>query len=215
MSIKSIAAALLMSVTTSMSLAAPDKTTRTVVLEKIDTGGYRWKITRAAVPEVNDRQVLVRVRAVALNRLDLDELAPSTGPDKSGRVPGYDAAGDVVAVGKQVKDFRPGMRVTSQYFENWVDGRFNAKMLERVRGWTIDGVLGDYVVFEETSLAPMPGAALVRRSRHVTDGRPHRLECRHRRPPVESRMTSCSCREQAASPRSPCSLRRPWARMSS
>jgi NADPH:quinone reductase-like Zn-dependent oxidoreductase len=152
----SIAAALLMSAMTSVSLAAPSSTTRTVVLEKIDTGAYRWKITRASVPEVGDRQVLVRVRAVALNRLDLDELEPSSGADKSGRVPGYDAAGDVVAVGKQVKDFRPGMRVTSLYFENWVDGRFNAKVLERVRGWTIDGVLSDYVVFEETSLAPMP-----------------------------------------------------------
>ncbi len=141
---------------TSAALAGPPSTTRTVVLEKIDTGGYRWKITRASVQEVGDRQVLVRVRAVALNRLDLDELEPSSGADKSGRVPGYDAAGDVVAVGKQVQDFRLGMRVTSLYFENWVDGRFNAKVLERVRGSTIDGVLSDYVVFEETSLVPMP-----------------------------------------------------------
>lgn len=155
MKTKSIAA-LLLSVMASVSLAAPASTTRTVVLEKIDTGGYRWKITRASVPEVGDRQVLVRVRAVALNRLDLDDLEPSSDADKSGRVPGYDAAGDVVAVGKQVKDFRPGTRVTSLYFENWVDGRFDAKVLERVRGWTIDGVLSDYVVFEETSLAPMP-----------------------------------------------------------
>jgi NADPH:quinone reductase-like Zn-dependent oxidoreductase len=145
-----------MTMMTSVALAAPPSTTRTVVLEKIDTGAYRWKITRASVPEVGDRQVLVHVRAVALNRLDLDELEPSSGADKSGRVPGYDAAGDVVAVGKQVKDFRPGMRVTSLYFENWVDGRFNAKILERVRGWKIDGVLSDYVVFEETSLAPLP-----------------------------------------------------------
>lgn len=108
------------------------------------------------MPEVGDRQVLVRVRAVALNRLDLDELEPSSGEDKSGRVPGYDAAGDVVAVGRRVKGFHPGMRVTSLYFENWAEGRFDSKRLERVRGWTIDGVLSDYVVFEETSLAPMP-----------------------------------------------------------
>lgn len=48
------------------------------------------------------------------------------------------------------------MRLTSLYFENWVDGRFDAKVLERVRGWTIDGVFSDYVVFEQTSLTPMP-----------------------------------------------------------
>lgn len=156
MKMKSLAAVLIVSAMSSMSLAAASGTARTVVLEKIDTGGYRWKLTRASVPEVGDRQVLVRVRAVALNRLDLDELEPSPGEDKSGRVPGYDAAGDVVAVGGQVTGFHPGMRVTSLYFENWVDGPFNAKRLERVRGWTLDGVLGDYVVFEETSLAPMP-----------------------------------------------------------
>jgi NADPH:quinone reductase-like Zn-dependent oxidoreductase len=129
---------------------------RSVVLERADTGGYRWKLTQAPVPVVGERQVLVRVRAVSLNRGDLDKLAPDSKNEMSGRVPGYDAAGDVVTVGKQVKDFRAGMRVTSLYFENWVDGPFKAKALERVRGWTMDGVLSDYVVFEETALAPIP-----------------------------------------------------------
>src|SRR4051794_12769950 len=107
-----LAAVLLMSVATSVSLAASSDSNRSIVLEKTESGGYRWNIARRAVPEVGNRQVLVRVRAVALNRLDLDELAPSSGPDKSGRVPGYDAAGDVISVGKDVHDFRPGMRVT-------------------------------------------------------------------------------------------------------
>lgn len=64
-------------------------------------------------PTPKPAEVLVRVRAAALNRADLAVAAgqphgPSGGP---GAIPGLEWAGEVVAVGPAVSDFHPGDRV--------------------------------------------------------------------------------------------------------
>jgi NADPH:quinone reductase-like Zn-dependent oxidoreductase len=131
-------------------------TTRKIVLEKTDSGRYRWKLIEARVPKVGAHQVLVRMRAVALNRGDLEMLAPDERRDHSGRVVASDGAGDVVAVGKSVEGIRPGQRVTSLYFRNWTDGRPNPEIFLGAHGFNIDGVLGDYIVLDDTAVAPVP-----------------------------------------------------------
>jgi len=129
--------------------------TRKVVLQKTDSG-YRWKLTQGPVPAVGDHQVLIHVRAVALNRGDLELLPADHGPDRSGRMVASDAAGDVVAVGKGVTLFRPGARVTSTYFQNWTDGPPTAAKLQKDLGASVDGVLADFVVLDDTNVAPAP-----------------------------------------------------------
>ncbi|CAA2158641.1 Phthiocerol synthesis polyketide synthase type I PpsC [Methylobacterium brachiatum] len=64
-------------------------------------------------PTPKPTEVLVRIRAAALNRADLAVAAgqqhgPAGGP---GTIPGLEWAGEVVAVGTAVNDFRPGERV--------------------------------------------------------------------------------------------------------
>jgi NADPH:quinone reductase-like Zn-dependent oxidoreductase len=131
-------------------------TTRKVVLAKVDKG-YRWQLLSSApVPKVGDHQVLVHVRAVALNRGDLEILASNPPHDLSGLQVGSDAAGDILTVGRSVTDFRPGMRVTSTYFKNWVDGPPSEKKLSAALGASVDGVLADYVVLDDTAVAPAP-----------------------------------------------------------
>jgi NADPH:quinone reductase-like Zn-dependent oxidoreductase len=135
------------------AIAAPTipANTRKVVLEKTESG-YRWKVIEAPVPQVGDRQVLVHVRAVALNRGDW-ELLEEKG-DYTGRVPVSDAAGDAVAVGKSVKEIRVGQRVTSTYFKNWADGPPDREKLSGSHGYEVDGVLADYVLLEEAAVVP-------------------------------------------------------------
>lgn len=65
------------------------------------------------MPRPKPAEVLVRVRAAALNRADLAVASgqphgPTGGPDA---IPGLEWAGEVVAVGAAVNDFHPGDRV--------------------------------------------------------------------------------------------------------
>ncbi|HEU4627547.1 MAG TPA: NAD(P)-dependent alcohol dehydrogenase [Steroidobacteraceae bacterium] len=148
---------LLVAVATATSAAQPQipTTTRKVVLEKIDTGGHRWKlIPDAPVPRPSDHQVLLHVRAVSLNRGDLELLDPDS-RDLSGRIVASDAAGEVVAVGRHVRGVRVGDRVTSTYFRNWTDGPPNREKMNESLGTSVDGVLGDYIVLDDTSIVPM------------------------------------------------------------
>lgn len=135
--------------------AIPPTTTRKVVLDKTDTG-YRWKLVEAPVPSIGENQVLVHVRAVSLNRGDLEMLEPSSGADFSGLVPASDAAGEIVAVGSQVDKFKPGMRVTSLYFKNWTDGLPSDKTMSEAHGASVDGVLAEFLVIDDTGIAPAP-----------------------------------------------------------
>jgi NADPH:quinone reductase-like Zn-dependent oxidoreductase len=100
---------------------------------------------------------LVRVHAVGLNRGELSLLEPASDADHTGQVPGSDAAGEVIAVGKRVQGVRKGERVTNTYFKNWTDGPFSHEREADVPGWTADGVLADYIVLESTDIVPIPG----------------------------------------------------------
>jgi NADPH:quinone reductase-like Zn-dependent oxidoreductase len=129
--------------------------TRKVVLQKADSG-YRWRLTEGTVPVPGSHQVLVRVHAVALNRGDLEILAPDPAHDLTGLQVASDAAGDVVAVGQGVTAVRTGARVTSTYFKSWADGPPTREKLSSAHGASVDGVLADYVVLEDSAVVPIP-----------------------------------------------------------
>ncbi len=70
----------------------------------------------APEPEIGSRDVLIRVRSVGLNHVDIDMR------DGSSRLPlelphtlGFELGGDVAAVGSEVEEFSEGHRVTPLY----------------------------------------------------------------------------------------------------
>jgi NADPH:quinone reductase-like Zn-dependent oxidoreductase len=129
---------------------------RRVVLEKT-ANGYRWKLTSGPLPRLRDHQVLIHVRAVSLNRGDIEVLGEvDSRQDISGRQVASDAAGDVVAVGPRVTVVRPGMHVTNTFFRRFLDGAPSAEKLGDVYGFSIDGVLADYIAVDDTAVVPMP-----------------------------------------------------------
>lgn len=129
---------------------------RRVVLERT-SDGYRWKLTNGPLPRLRDHQVLIHVRAVSLNRGDIELLAaPDPRHDLSGLQVASDAAGDVVAIGSRVSQVRPGMRVTNTFFRRFLDGTPSAEKLKGVYGASIDGVLADYIAIDDTAVVPMP-----------------------------------------------------------
>jgi NADPH:quinone reductase-like Zn-dependent oxidoreductase len=129
-------------------------TTREVVLERSDRG-YRWKLTEAPVPKLGDHDVLVRMRAVALNRGDLDILEPDEGRDHTGLIACSDGAGEVIGIGSAVTAVKKGDRVTDTYFRSWTGGPYTRQLLNAVHGWTVNGVLSEYVVLADTAVVPI------------------------------------------------------------
>jgi len=59
-------------------------------------------------PEASDHDLLVKVNAISVNPVDTKIRAPKDQVEDSPRILGWDAAGEVVAVGKQVKHFAVG-----------------------------------------------------------------------------------------------------------
>ena len=71
------------------------------------------EVREVGKPEINDDQVLVRVRASALNRADLLQRQGKYPPPPGfpAEIPGIEFAGEVAAVGDSVREWKPGQRV--------------------------------------------------------------------------------------------------------
>jgi len=114
-------------------------------------------IRQHEVPQPGPGEVLVRVRAVSLNYRDLLVLNDRYHrPISPGTIPIADGAGEVVAIGPDVRRFAVGDRVTSTYIPLWIDGK---PLLEHGReqwGSFNDGLLTEYKVMHEEKLVRMP-----------------------------------------------------------
>ncbi|GHJ96517.1 NADPH:quinone oxidoreductase [Streptomyces sp. NE5-10] len=106
------------------------------------------------VPRPGPREVLVRMRAWSLNHRDLliaygrysRDLVP-------GLVPLSDGAGEVVETGSEVTAWRPGDAVAGLFLPDWRSGR---PRVDRALGGSVDGVLAEYVVFDEEAVVAVP-----------------------------------------------------------
>lgn len=101
-------------------------------------------------------EVRVRIRAVALNHRDLMVARGSSGDADRAFVPASDGAGEVVAVGPEVTDFRVGDRVVSVFFPDWSEGAATAANTARALGGSVDGVLAEEVVLPQQAWVAMP-----------------------------------------------------------
>jgi NADPH:quinone reductase-like Zn-dependent oxidoreductase len=108
-------------------------------------------------PEPGAGEVLVRVRASALNYRDLSVvLDPVARGFALPLVPNSDGAGEVVAVGSAVARFRPGDRVAGLFFQGWFAGEIDAAAMTRTLGGPLDGMLCEYRVLPEDGLIGLP-----------------------------------------------------------
>jgi NADPH:quinone reductase-like Zn-dependent oxidoreductase len=108
-------------------------------------------------PEPGPGQVLVRVHAISFNFRDLMMVKGLYNPKlRLPRIPCSDGAGEVVAVGSGVTQWRPGDRVAGIFMQNWVDGLPTPDKVRGALGGDVDGMLADYVVLRENGLVGIP-----------------------------------------------------------
>jgi len=114
-------------------------------------------------PEIGPDQVLVRVRACALNHLDLwvrRGLPGITIPLP--RIPGSDIAGQVARVGEKISGVRPGERVllspgiSCGHCVHCLRGDDNLCRQYTLFGYKVDGGYAEYVASPAANVIPMP-----------------------------------------------------------
>lgn len=137
--------------------AAAADTTRVYRLEKQPESGYRLALGSVPLPRPGPRDVVIRVRATSLNRRDLAILQSQYGrADYTGRIPLSDGAGEVVAVGADVRKWQRGDRVMATFFQTWLAGKPTATSGQSALGGEIDGMLAEHVVLNEDGLVRIP-----------------------------------------------------------
>jgi NADPH:quinone reductase-like Zn-dependent oxidoreductase len=120
-------------------------------------GSSGLKLVDRPLPEPDNYDVVVQIRATSLNYRDLIVLQGKYDRNPTvGRVPLSDGAGEVVEVGPAVTKFKQGDRVAACFFQGWPAGRFSGDMHRTALGGPIDGVLTEQAKFHEDGLVHLP-----------------------------------------------------------
>ena len=114
-------------------------------------------------PEINNNEVLVKVKASSINMIDTVMRNGYPGLQISfPHIPGGDISGEVVEVGSKVKDFKEGDRIVS--FPIVLSDKQNPKFEDNPQlnfGWKFFGMhlpggYAEYVAIPETALYKLP-----------------------------------------------------------
>lgn len=114
----------------------------------------------AIEPMPGQGQVLVRMKAVSLNYRDLLMVNGMYGRGAASTsdviTPFSDGCGVVEAVGEDVTRFKPGDRVSTLFFQNWISGPPDLAKLTSSLGFPIPGAGAELQVFSEQGLSKVP-----------------------------------------------------------
>lgn len=123
----------------------------------VQTGGGYDKVTTAthnvAAPKADE--VTVRLHANSLNYHDFAVVSGMWGPTEP-RIPMADGAGEVIAVGTNVTEFKLGDAVVSTFFPTWITGKPLVEGFATVPGDGVDGYAREYVTASAQSFTLAP-----------------------------------------------------------
>ncbi|KJA29715.1 hypothetical protein HYPSUDRAFT_230607 [Hypholoma sublateritium FD-334 SS-4] len=123
-----------------------------------EVGSYRNLVLgEAAVPKLKANDVLVKIHAVSLQFRDL-MIAGGTYPVAlpPNLVPASDSAGEIIAVGEDVKDWQVGQRVCANFATDHTHGPPTPANANTALGGQAHGVLTQYRAFPSHSLIEIP-----------------------------------------------------------
>ena len=109
-------------------------------------------------PVAGRGQIVVRMRAASLNYRDLNVAAgrAARGSVPANLIPLSDGAGEVVETGPDVTRVAIGDRVAGMFMQTWLGGEIEPFHVDASRGGAIDGVLAEYVLFDQDGVVPVP-----------------------------------------------------------
>lgn len=127
-------------------------------MKSIQTNGGgldNLKIVESPSPEPKQGEILVRWHATSLNFHDY-LVAVGGIPVAPERVPMSDGAGEVIAVGEGVKNYKTGDKVMSMFFPDWKDGRPTLAKTKSISGESVNGFIAEESCVSEYSVTLIP-----------------------------------------------------------
>ncbi|HXZ69169.1 MAG TPA: alcohol dehydrogenase catalytic domain-containing protein, partial [Alphaproteobacteria bacterium] len=128
------------------------------VIKKGATGFEALQKTNLDDPVPGSNEVVVRIRATSLNYRDLIYVGPAGrgGPPPRDFVALSDGAGEIAAVGANVKRVKVGDRVATSFFPRWVEGPPAREKLGALGSPAHDGTLSELMLIHEDGVALVP-----------------------------------------------------------
>ena len=122
-----------------------------------DDGIDALNLTDVEIGGPGPGEVRVKMMTSSINRRDMNTvLAPSARTTPLPRIPNSDGAGEVVTVGANVTEFKPGDRVASCFFKRWQAGRISAAVMGSALGGAEEGMLSEETILPEAALVHLP-----------------------------------------------------------
>lgn len=112
-------------------------------------------VVEKETPKAEANEIIVQWHATSLNYHDY-LVAVGAIPVLDGRVPMSDGAGEVIAVGKEVREWKIGDKVMSMFFPNWIEGKPTFKKTIGIMGETLDGCIAEKAVLPATAVTAIP-----------------------------------------------------------
>ena len=107
-------------------------------------------------PKPGPGEVLVRMRAVAVNYRDLLATRIERPGNLTPLIPCSDGSGEIVEVGRGVTRWQVGDRVVGCFFQGWEAGQITREVMRSDLGGPLHGVLAEQVVFKANGLVEAP-----------------------------------------------------------
>ena len=128
----------------------------------LNSPGSPLRLADAPTPELEAKQVLIRVRACGVCRTDLHVVDGELRDPKLPLIPGHQIVGEAVETGERVERFAPGDRVGVPWL-GWtcgrchycLSGRENLCDYARFTGYQIDGGYAEYAVADHRFCFPI------------------------------------------------------------
>ena len=113
------------------------------------------KLVEEDPPHPKPGEVLVRIRASSVNAHD-HMVALGIIPSADGRVPMTDGAGEVIALGDGVDEFKVGDNVVSTFWMHWLSGDMTPATKRDIPGETVDGYASEYACMPAHAFTKAP-----------------------------------------------------------
>src|ERR1700691_2195491 len=113
------------------------------------------KLVEEDHPKPRPSELLVRIRASSLNFHD-DLVVWGKIPCTDGRIPMSDGAGEVIAVGDEVDEFKIADAVVSTFWPYWLGGEMTPATKRNIPGDSIDGYAREYVCMPAHAFTKAP-----------------------------------------------------------